>query len=1371
MTRVRLPLLHVSIAVLTALLICCASLPMWAQAGSLGTITGVVTDPSNAVVPDATVAIKDKSTGDVRTTTTNNAGRYVFVNVHPGAYEVTITKTGFAKVSIPNDVVEVGMVSTNNVTMKVGTESQTVEVQATGVELQTLNATVGNQVSGLALDSLPSIARDTSTFLTLQPGIAPDGSVAGAVVDQSSFQLDGGENTNDMDGSMSVYTTSYAGDPTGGAANQSYGVAAGATGVMPTPTDSVEEFKVNVAGQGVDFNSSAGAQVQVVTKRGGNQWHGTGYEYYLDNNLNANTWQNNFNGIPNSSYHYSRFGGAIGGPIIPKKILGGKTYFFANYEGFRFPNSTTIERTVPSAAMRLGLLQFPDSNGVTQVYNLNPTPVTYNGVTYMPAQCPAGTTCDPRQIGINPLVSQLWNQHMPLSNESGCGLSRCDGLNILGFTANISIPQSSNFGVARIDHDFGDKWHFMSSYRYYNLTNASTQQVDIGGFFAGDTVGTPASLSNNPQQPWFLVAGLTGQITNNITNDIRYSYLRNWWQWGRRGGPVQFPGLGGALEPFGETYNQALIPYNVNTQQTRTRFWDGQDNMIRDDVTWLHGKHMIQFGGMYQHNFNWHQRTDNGGGINYYPVYQLGTTRGAGISMSGYVPDAVGCTGAFANDPNCTDNSTSWGRDYAATLGVVSISQIAYTRSGADLQLNPPLTPASDKVTIPYYNFYGSDTWRINPRFTLTFGLGWTLEMPPTEEKGLQVIFVGPDNNPISTNQYLNARQQAALQGQVYNPQVGFTLIGNTAHPSKYPYNPFYGEWSPRVAAAWDVFGDGRTVIRGGYGRTYGRLNGVDLVLVPLLGTGVIQAVQCTGTRLDGSCAGGSDPTNAFRVGTDGLAAPLAAASATLPQPLYPGVNGITAGAGEALDPNFKPNNVDTFTLTFARQLTNKVSLEIGYVGRLIHNEYMGMNLNAVPYMMTQGGQTFASAYANAVIGYCGSGNVNNMGGGNCAGNTAAVAPQPFFETALAGTGYCNGYANCTQAVLANEGKKGTGNLSTQAVWSLYSDLDCVGGVANAANPCYGTTNGIPDVIGGFNFPRSMMNTQLPGQFGATGQLSSGVAMNTSIGYGNYNALFVTLKTQDWHGVTMQSNFTWSRALGTGAAVQATSAATAPDAFNLRTAYGLQAFDRPFVYNLFVVYQPSFYKSQSGVLGHLLGGWTFAPVFTTGSGVPVTLGTINGGGQAFGEGDSVNFFGYGNSENAIPLTPVNGNASRHDNVPGSNGIGTSGFGVNMFANPEAAYNNVRQPILGYDTRAGGWGVYRGLPYWNIDLSVKKRFKITERFSSDFQVVFTNFFNHNQFGDPIGDYLDTSNPAGWGTLPGTVTNTSPRAMEFGIRLNF
>src|SRR5260370_7216216 len=136
---------------------------------------------------------------------------------------------------------------------------------------------------------------------------------------------------------------------------------------------------------------------------------------------------------------------------------------------------------------------------------------------------------------------------------------------------------------------------------------------------------------------------------------------------------------------------------------------------------------------------------------------------------------------------------------------------------------------------------------------------------------------------------------------------------------------------------------------------------------------------------------------------------------------------------------------------------------------------------------------------------------------------------------------------------------------------------------------------------GGFNFARTMMNTPLNcptgAEIGCGGQLSSGVGINASIGPGNYNAGFATLKMSDWKGLTMQSNFTWSKALGTGSVVQATSADTATDPFNLDVMYGKQAFDRKFVYTMFVVYQPPFYKGQSGVLGHLLRGWPFPPLF------------------------------------------------------------------------------------------------------------------------------------------------------------------------------
>ena len=174
--------------------------------------------------------------------------------------------------------------------------------------------------------------------------------------------------------------------------------------------------------------------------------------------------------------------------------------------------------------------------------------------------------------------------------------------------------------------------------------------------------------------------------------------------------------------------------------------------------------------------------------------------------------------------------------------------------------------------------------------------------------------------------------------------------------------------------------------------------------------------------------------------------------------------------------------------------MSRKYTLEAGYIGRRITHEYLPVNLNAVPYMMTKGGQQFKNAYANALLQYCGG--FAGMGGGGCAANRSAVTPQAFFETALKGTGYCTTAVNigttstpnlvtpssCTDAVVLNEGSTGTGNLNIENVWSLWSDLDS----------------------GGFNFPRTMheYSARCPGQVsftapcGASGQLASGVANN-----------------------------------------------------------------------------------------------------------------------------------------------------------------------------------------------------------------------------------------------------------------------------------
>jgi hypothetical protein len=1351
----------------------------YGQMAGTGYVSGTITDPSGAAVAGATVTLTDISTSAVRTVTTNDSGRFAFSNVTPGKYNVVIVKSGFRQVKFSDQEVVVGESRTMDAKMELGTSTETVEVVASNTELQTMNATIGTTVTGVALDSLPTLGRDVSTFVSLQPGVTPEGSVAGAVYDQNSFQLDGGNNSSDMDGSQNVYTPSAAGDPSGGLTTYYFtgDPGGGPTGVMPTPVDSIEEFKVGTTNQTADFNSSAGAQVSMVTKRGTNQWHGTAYEYYLDNGLNANSWTNNANGTPLPSYHYNRFGAAGGGPIINKDVLGGKWYFFGNYEGFRWNNSETWTRTTPTAAMAEGILQF---NG--KAYNINPVAVTYNGPAtavltpgqvVQPALCPGpgGTSnavpCDPLGLGVSPVVQQMFQKYLPAPTVSGCaGLSRCGGGNVLNvgaFQGNMLVPWTDNFGVARLDHDFGSRWHLYSTYHYYKLERATDNQIDIGGFFPGDKFGVPYSVSNRPQVPWYLTVGVSTNITNNLTNNFNYNYLRNYWARASNAQPPQIAGLAGALEPFGESRTSVLSPYNTDTQNVRTRFWNGQDNMFRDDLSWSKGTHFFQFGGIYQHNFNWHERTDNGGGINYNTVYQMGLL--GNLNTAGYVPAEL--TGSLA---------TNWSRDYAILLGVPSITQIAYTRTGSNLTLNPANTPAFDKSTIPFYNLYFSDSWRMKPSFTLSYGLGWTLEMPPVEKQGKQVVLVDSNDKPISTEGFLNAREQAALQGQVYNPQVGFALVGNVAGHPKYPYNPYYKSFSPRVAAAWnpsfdsgllgDLFGRNKTVLRGGYSILYGRLNGVDLVLVPLLGTGLIQAVQCINPLANGNCAGSSNPTpsTAFRIGPtaggwNGMAAPLPTPSQTLPQPDFPGVNAIAAGAGEGLDPNFRPNMSQQVDFTIQRQINSKATVEFGYIYRKLTHEYQPININAVPYMLTINGQSFAKAYGQMVWQYCGG--AQGLAGGNCAGNLSAVTPQPFFEKAM-NPAYCKGFASCTAAVAANEGNDGTGNIGLNAVWTLYSDLDS----------------------GGFNtsvIPRSMMNTPIPnapncvpdteGCFGANGQLSSGVGMNASIGYGNYNAGFVQIKTQDWHGVTMQSNFTYSKTMGTGAQVQATSQYTLPDPYNLRSAYGLQPWDRKFVWNTWLVYQPAFFKGQHGVLGRVVGGWSISPIISLGSGLPDlviptdnNIGFIYGGAQSFGAADGVNF---GALQNAVNLCGSYGNSRVNNPVPNTQGLGTGGFGPSMFNNPAAAYSCFRNPILGIDgSTGGGGGIIRGQMYWNVDLSVKKNIMITERVATEFTFNLYNLFNHPQLSDGFNQLGDQGD---WGALESQVN--APRAMQFGLRLRF
>src|SRR5262245_37568761 len=487
-------LVFLALVVGVGLVLFANSKPTFAQ-GDTGGVTGIVTDPQGGVVAGAEVTLTNLADSSKRTTTTNDSGRYVFASVGVGNYDLTVTKTGFKTHRAASQKVSVGGQLTLDVQLEVGALTETVVVtEQAGTDLQTANATIGNTISLKNLELLPNLGRDATSLLSLQPGVTPRGDIGGSYMDQNTFTIDGGNNTDDMAGNTIGYIQNF----TGLAGSQTSSMA---SGVVATPIETVEEFKVNTFGQTSDFNQSSGAQVQMVTRRGTDQWHGSGYGYYYATNHGAaNSWAANHTTfvkgvsptltpcaagttlssgdnncvmpytpiIPN---HRGRFGFTIGGPVIPKRILGGKTYLFFGYEGFRFPGTGTFERAYPTDAFRKGVIQVPDAAGIYKPYNLNPYPVTVTignssvaGNTPTTQGCAlaaygtvcggsAGTPLDPRNIGMSNTISTLWTKFLPLPNDPGPTAG--DQFNTQGYLSQIRLPLTSNNYVWRLDHDFG----------------------------------------------------------------------------------------------------------------------------------------------------------------------------------------------------------------------------------------------------------------------------------------------------------------------------------------------------------------------------------------------------------------------------------------------------------------------------------------------------------------------------------------------------------------------------------------------------------------------------------------------------------------------------------------------------------------------------------------------------------------------------------------------------------------------------------------------------------------------------------------------------------------------------------------------------
>ncbi len=329
--------LTIRLFVWTAALLLGASPALFAQGEiASATLNGTVTDPSGSAVPNAKITLTNTATGLTRTTQSNDAGLYSFVRVPVGVYDLTVEATGFRTSKRTGISLAVGAVATLDVGLEIGATQETVTVSATDAPLiETTRSQTSTVINERAVAELPLNGRNFLDIAVSTPGVTRDPTRTG---DLSFGGQRGTSNSLLVDGADSNNVFFM----------QSTGRAGTGRNPYSFSQDAVQEFQVNTSGYNAEIGRAGGGVINVITKSGTNDVHGTVFEFYRDKALNANTWENNRRGIPKRAYHFNQFGGNIGGPIVKNKI-----FFFFDYDGQRntTPNPVFLQVAPPSDAL------------------------------------------------------------------------------------------------------------------------------------------------------------------------------------------------------------------------------------------------------------------------------------------------------------------------------------------------------------------------------------------------------------------------------------------------------------------------------------------------------------------------------------------------------------------------------------------------------------------------------------------------------------------------------------------------------------------------------------------------------------------------------------------------------------------------------------------------------------------------------------------------------------------------------------------------------------------------------------------------------------------------------------------------------------
>lgn len=915
-----------------ALLLALAASPAaQAQDLSTGALNVTVLDPSGAAVNGAQLVLKDLGTNDIHNGKTSGTGNAVLSYLAPASYSLTVTKEGFSNQVYPSVTIQANQVTDIKVTLQVGTATQSISVSGeVSPLLDTTSSTLSTTLDLKQIEDLPIGGRDAFPLAFL---------VAGAV----------GNNFNNLPGG--AVNVSANGFSTMTNRNKS----AGFDNDGPSTTnrlEDVQEMTVQTGELDASKGGTSAMDIGFVTRRGTNHFHGRLFEDYRSDALNANTWYNNYVGLPRGVLIINDFGGSVGGPLWKNKL-----FFFASLSNFREPLSFAVSTPVATQAALSGIYSYVPTN--------SSTPQTIN-VLQAGANSPGCSNCTNT---VNSIIASDLQNIESTYGMSGVTLSNVD-LNHqdVNFLNKETIVQK--YPTLRLDYNWSPNLRFTGSVNESNFYN-----INQGGPpFPGPLYANQAY--SNVERNYQAVTGFDWDVKPNFVTAFRVGYLYTGFTYNSQGidtptaqmvqqGQLAFGfGLNSGVNGFATLKGGSLYPVLS----------------LKDDNTWAIGNHTLTFGVESATEVDHYY---NNQFVPYIGVNGISTGDPAANGLQAAVPanapaSAVGdVEGLYA---------TLTGRMTYYSLGEFVNYKTKQFEPGTSFNLHERLNQTA---------VFLEDSWKVLPTLTMNLGLRWDFTGASKDETG---FYTHPDVANLWGPTPVGAIFQPGNVGGVANPIEG---PGSTA------YAPTYIHPEPNVGVAWNprqpadtvlgkLFGQGKSVIRVSYtfkNYTEGAQNFWNFG-----SNGGANFNTYYYANPVAPTPGVTPAPGFYNAGSVSLGGSLPALASTSPspyQPIIPMSFQAFSGTGYlTFDPHIKQPWVESWQFGIQRQLGPSNVLEVRYVGNVSRNQWLGVNYNEVNIFENGFLNDFKNAQANLAA----------SGGTTFQGSH----PTPILDQAFASSGSGN---------------------------------------------------------------------------------------------------------------------------------------------------------------------------------------------------------------------------------------------------------------------------------------------------------------------------------------------------------------------------